>query len=295
MPTHSFMGTGVALITPFTKDLSVDYESLESIVHHVIRGGVDYLVVMGTTGEPPVLSFAEKKSILQKILEANAGRVPVVLGIGGNDTTGVCEAIRQTDFSGIQGVLSVVPYYTRPNQNGLFQHFSEIARQSPLPVIVYNVPARTGSNLLPETVLHLTRQHKNIVAVKEASGNLSQMTEIIQGAPEHFSLISGDDALILPSVAMGGSGVISVAANAFPERISGITREALHGNFSKARSMHYAMEDLLKTLFCEGNPMGIKALMEILGFSQNVFRLPLTPVSGPTYQKLKELAEKLKS
>ncbi|MDD4033011.1 MAG: 4-hydroxy-tetrahydrodipicolinate synthase [Bacteroidales bacterium] len=295
MHTYPFTGTGVALVTPFTQDLKIDFDALESIVNHVIDGKVDYLVVLGTTGETPTLSFEEKCLVLKKVLEVNANRLPVLYGIGGNHTAEVCDAIEKTDFSGVQGLLSVVPYYNKPSQEGLIRHFSVIAEKSPVPVVLYNVPTRTVTNLNAETALTLARECPNIVAVKEASGNLGQMMEILKGAPEHFSLISGDDGLTLPIMAMGGAGVISVAANAFPAQISSMVRLASSGDFEGARKIHYALMDFYAALFCEGNPVGVKAVMEILGICGNIFRLPLVPVSKQTYERLKSLSEYVKT
>jgi 4-hydroxy-tetrahydrodipicolinate synthase len=295
MHTYPFTGTGVALVTPFTQDLKIDFDALESIVNHVIDGKVDYLVVLGTTGETPTLSFEEKCLVLKKVLEVNANRLPVLYGIGGNHTAEVCDAIEKTDFSGVQGLLSVVPYYNKPSQEGLIRHFSVIAEKSPVPVVLYNVPTRTVTNLNAETALTLARECPNIVAVKEASGNLGQMMEILKGAPEHFSLISGDDGLTLPIMAMGGAGVISVAANAFPAQISSMVRLASSGDFEGARKIHFALMDFYAALFCEGNPVGVKAVMEILGICGNVFRLPLVPVSKQTYERLKSLSEYVKT
>ena len=282
-------------MTPFTQDLKIDFDALEAVVNHVINGKVDYLVVLGTTGETPTLSFEEKCLVLKKILEVNANRLPVLYGIGGNNTSEVCEAIEKTDFSGVQGLLSVVPYYNKPSQEGLIRHFSVIAEKSPVPVVLYNVPARTVTNLNAETALTLARESPNIVAVKEASGNLAQMMEILKGAPEHFSLISGDDGLTLPIMAMGGAGVISVAANAFPAQISSMVRLASSGDFEHARKIHFALMDFYAALFCEGNPVGVKAVMEILGICGNVLRLPLVPVSKQTYERLKSLSEYVKT
>ena len=295
MHTYPFTGTGVALVTPFTQNLKIDFDALESIVNHVIDGKVDYLVVLGTTGETPTLSFEEKCLVLKKVLEVNANRLPVLYGIGGNHTAEVCDAIEKTDFSGVQGLLSVVPYYNKPSQEGLIRHFSVIAEKSPVPVVLYNVPTRTVTNLNAETALTLARECPNIVAVKEASGNLGQMMEILKGAPEHFSLISGDDGLTLPIMAMGGAGVISVAANAFPAQISSMVRLASSGDFEGARKIHFALMDFYAALFCEGNPVGVKAVMEILGICGNVFRLPLVPVSKQTYERLKSLSEYVKT
>jgi len=284
-----FTGTGVAIVTPFSADGTIDFDALRDIINHCIAGGVDYIVAMGTTAETVTLKADEKKDILRCVVETVAGRVQTVVGIGGYDTADLLETIKHTDFTGVSGLLSVTPYYNRPTQSGLIAHFKAIAAASPAPVILYNVPHRTGVNLTAETTLALAREEKNIVAVKEASGNLAQIMQIIKDRPDNFSVLSGDDAIALPAIAVGGHGVISVAANAFPQEVTTIIRNSLKGDFLAAQTAHYKMIDIFDTLFVEGNPSGIKAALNILGFSQNFVRLPLVPVSKKTYEKLETL------
>ena len=289
-----FTGTGVAIVTPFKNDRTVDFDALSRIVNHCIDGRVDYIVVLGTTGEAVTLSDKEKAEVARCVVDTAAGRVRIVIGVAGNDTEKVVDSIKHTDFNGISGLLSVTPYYNRPAQTGLIEHYKAVAGASPVPVIMYNVPSRTGVNMTAETTLTLAHEVGNIVAIKEASGVLVQMMQIIRDRPDNFSLISGDDAISLPMVALGGQGVISVAANAFPKEMSTIIRESLANNYQTAQTTQYAMLDLFETLFVEGNPSGIKAALGILGLSQNVLRLPLVPVSQKTYDKLASLIHKMK-
>ncbi len=290
-----FTGTGVAIVTPFKKDKKVDFDALGNIVNHCIGGQVDYIVVLGTTGESVTLSRDEKKRVARYVVDAAAGRVPVVIGVGGNETEKVVNTIKQTDFEGIAGLLSVTPYYNKPSQAGLIKHYKAIAAKSPVPVILYNVPGRTGVNMTAETTLTLARESDNIVAIKEASGMMTQMMQIIKGRPDGFSVISGDDVISLPLMSLGGQGVISVVANAFPKQVATIIRESAANNYPVAQAMQYEMLDLFEALFVEGNPPGIKAALEIIGLSQNVLRLPLVPVSQKTYEKLEFLIKKLKA
>ena len=289
-----FTGTGVAIVTPFKNDRTVDFDALSRIVNHCVDGQVDYIVVLGTTGEAMTLSDKEKAEVARCVVNTVAGRVQVVIGVGGNDTAKVVDSIRHTDFNGISGLLSVTPYYNRPAQTGLIEHFKAVAAVSPVPAILYNVPSRTGINMTAETTLTLAHDVDNIVAIKEASGILAQLMQIIRDRPDNFSLISGDDAISLPLVALGGQGVISVAANAFPKEMTTIIRESLANNCQAAQTTQYAMLDLFEALFVEGNPSGIKAALSILGLSQNVLRLPLVPVSQKTYDKLASLIHKMK-
>ena len=281
-----FKGTGVAIVTPFCNDRTVDFEALRRIVNHCIAGQVDYVVVLGTTGEAVTLNVAEKRDVVRCVVDAVAQRVQVVMGIGGYDTSDIVEMIKHADFTGISGLLSVTPYYNRPAQAGLIEHYKAVAAASPVPVILYNVPPRTGVNMTAETTLTLAHEVENIVAVKEASGQLAQMMQIVKNRPDNFSVISGDDAISLPLIALGGHGVISVAANAFPKEITTIIRNSLNNDFLAAQTTHYEMLELFETLFVEGNPAGIKAALNILGLSQNVLRLPLVAVSQQTYNKL---------
>ncbi|MDR2036662.1 MAG: 4-hydroxy-tetrahydrodipicolinate synthase [Bacteroidales bacterium] len=288
-----FQGTGVAIVTPFKKDETIDFEALSRIVNHCIDEKVDYIVIMGTTGESVTLSREETDKVVRYVVELAADEIPVVIGIGGNDTAKVVKKIKRTDFNGISGMLSVAPYYNKPTQSGIIAHYKTIAAESPVPVILYNIPGRTGINMTAETTLTLAHEVDNIVAMKEASGSLSQMSEIIKGRPADFAVISGDDAFALPLIALGGDGIISVAANAFPKQIAALTREALSGNFSEARAIHYQMLELFNALFTDGNPAGIKAALHILGMAENILRLPLVPVSQKTYEKLSSLIREI--
>lgn len=274
----SFKGTGIALITPFNKDLSVDKESLERIVNHVIEGGADFLVALGTTSEAPTLTAEEKETVVATILKANAGRLPVMLGMGGNNTQAVIEQIRRQDFQGIDGILSVVPYYNKPNQRGMKAHFEAIADASPVPVVLYNVPGRVGVNLQAATCVALA-QHPNIIAVKEASGNLQQIMEILRDKPAGFDVLSGDDGITQPLMALGAQGVISVAANAYTIPFSNMMQAMREGHTDEALRLHYKMLRMNQLIFADGNPAGIKCLMSHMGLCHNVLRSPLVPVS----------------
>jgi len=289
-----FKGTGVAIVTPFKNDKSVDIIALQRIVNHCIEGQVEYIVVLGTTGEPITLNNSEKADVVRCVVETAAGRVPIVIGVAGNDTAKVTDEIDHTDFKGISGLLSVTPYYNKPSQSGLIEHFKTVAAASPVPVILYNVPGRTGVNMNAETTLTLAHEVEKIVGVKEASGNLTQIMQIIKGRPDKFSVISGDDAISLALIALGGHGVISVIANAYPREFSTIIRKSLENSFIEARTIQYKIFDLFDLLFTDGSPSGIKAALHILGFSQNVLRLPLVPVSQNTYQKIEKFIQELK-
>lgn len=277
--THLFKGAGVAMITPFKPDHSVDFKILEDLVEDQISSGMDYIVALGTTAETPTLSAEEQKEIIRCIRYRINKRIPLMVGIGGNDPNKVINIIEAMDFDGIDGVLSVTPYYNRPSQEGLAEHFKLIAKASPVPVVLYNVPARTGVNMLCETSVKIANTCPNIIAVKEASGECSQAARIVKHAPAHFAVISGDDALALPIIAIGGIGVISVLANALPDKLSQLVHFANNGQYSEARDIHLQLIDLFKLLFREGSPGGIKALMEILGKAPNIMRLPMYPVS----------------
>lgn len=281
--THPFTGAGVALITPFNEDKSVDYNTLEALIEGQVSGGTDYLVVLGTTGETPALSEIEKKEIVRFVIEKNAGRLKIVVGMGSNNTQGLVQQIQTTDFEGIDAILSVTPYYNKPTQEGLFQHFKSIVEASPVPVILYNVPGRTGVNMDAETTLRIAHLSEKVVAIKEAAGDLAQFAKIISNAPGYFKVISGDDALIFPAISIGSIGVISVIANALPDKLSQLTYAALNGNMSLAGQLHLQMAEMLKLIFKEGSPAGVKALMEIMGTVKNQLRLPLVPVSAATY------------
>ena len=280
-----FKGTGIALITPFNEDFSVDYIALKRIVNHVIDGGADFLVALGTTSEAPTLTAEEKQQVVRTILDANNGHLPVLLGMGGNNTQAVIEAINAQDFNGIQGILSVVPYYNKPNQRGMKAHFTAIADASPVPVILYNVPGRVGVNLQAATCVELAK-HPNIVAVKEASGNLQQIMEILRDKPADFDVLSGDDGITQPLMALGAQGVISVAANAYIKPFSRMMNAIKEGRADEALKLHYAMLRMNQLIFADGNPAGIKCLMSLTGLCKNVLRLPLVPVSEKVEEEI---------
>jgi len=280
--THPFMGAGVALITPFNEDKSVDYSALERLVENQVSGGIDYLVVLGTTAETPALSDDEKKEIVRFVIEKNAGRLKIVVGMGGNNTFGLVKSIQNTDFDGIDAILSVTPYYNKPTQEGLFLHFKAVVEASPVPVILYNVPGRTGVNMEADTTLRIARLSEKVVAIKEACGDLGQFAKIINDAPGYFKVISGDDGLTLPSIAIGSIGVISVIANALPEKLSQLAHASLDGNVLLASQLHLQMAEMLKLIFREGNPAGVKTLMEMMGTIKNELRLPLVPAATST-------------
>jgi len=293
MSSTKFHGTGVAIITPFREDKSIDFKSFDKLIDFQINEGIDYIVVLGTTGENVTLNYEEKKAVISFVVEKVNKRVPVVVGIGGNNTNEILHCIKDTDFNGIDAILSVSPYYNKPSQQGLYEHYKAIACASPVPIILYNVPGRTSSNILPETVIKLSNEFNNVVAIKEASGDLGQIMSIIKNKKNDFMLISGDDAFAFPIVCLGGSGVISVIANAFPKLMSSMIKYALQGEYNKAREIHYKLLDIIKAIFVEGSPAGIKAVLEILGLSKNYLRLPLTPVSKEHYTKLEGLVKKL--
>ena len=293
MKHNPFKGTGIALITPFKKDLSVDIESLIKIVNHVIDNGADFLVVLGTTSEAPTLTSEEKNLVINTILKANNGRLPILLGMGGNNTQAVIEAIKAQNFDGIQGILSVVPYYNKPNQRGMKAHFEAIADASPVPVVVYNVPGRVGVNLQAATCVELA-QHPNIIAVKEASGNLQQIMEILRDKPSDFDVLSGDDGITQPLMALGAQGVISVAANAYTKPFSRMMKAMKEGHAEEALRLHYAMLHMNQLIFADGNPAGIKCLMSIMGLCENVLRLPLVTVNDKVETDIIEEWKQLK-
>lgn len=290
-----FIGTGVALVTPFKNDSSIDFKSLGRMVEHLINNNIDYLVVQGTTGESVTQSKDEKRAVIDHVIEINNGKVPVVVGMGGNCTGKIVDNITKNRFDGIDGILSVAPYYNKPSQKGLYNHFKTIAGASPVPVIIYNVPDRTSINIEADTTIRLANDVRNIIAVKEASGNIDQIMQIIKNAPPDFQIISGDDAITLPVISIGGSGVISVLANAYPGEWSDMVNYALKNNFQAAREIHYKFVDLISLLFVDGNPAGIKAALNHLGLIQNQLRLPLTPVSRQVYNQIKQAIEVIRS
>ncbi len=289
---NKFIGTGVAIVTPFNKDFSIDFKSLNKLVNHIIKGGVEYIVVLGTTGESVALSKDEKKLIVNQVIKSVNKRVPLVLGLGGNNTEEVINSLKiKSDFNGIDAILSVSPYYNKPNQRGIYEHYKAIAEASPVPVILYNVPGRTGSNIAADTTIKLAKDFKNIIAIKEASGNLEQCMKIIKHKPNDFLVISGDDMLTLPLIACGAEGVISVVANAFPKDFSEMTRQIIAGNVKEAQKLHYKLTDIIEQLFADGNPAGVKAVLEILGICKSNMRLPLVKINKLTQQTLEELVK----
>lgn len=289
MTKSLFSGTGVALVTPFRKQETVDFTSLETLINRIIDGGVDYVVALGTTSEAATMTDRERSAVQEFIVETVGGRVPIMLGVGGNNTQSVVDSLNHISFDGVSGILSVAPYYNKPNQRGLMQHFRQIAEASPVPVVVYNVPGRTGVNITAETTLQLAQEYSNIVAIKEASGNIAQVMEIIRNKPENFKVLSGDDALTLPMIALGAQGVISVAANALPKEMSNMVRFAMKGDLKKSLPLHYKMLPLMNAMFEEGNPTGVKALLEIEGVITNHLRLPLVKATKPLYNKISGL------
>ncbi len=290
MKARPFTGTGVALITPFRKQQeTVDFTKLEHLIDAIVTSGVDYIVALGTTSEAATMTESERSAVLEFIVETVGSRLPIVLGLGGNNTLSLTDTIAATNFEGISGILSVAPYYNKPNQRGLMQHYRSVAEASPVPVIIYNVPGRTGVNITAETTLTLAKECPNIVGIKEASGNMAQVMEILRQRPEGFSVISGDDSLTLPMLAMGADGVISVIANALPKETSQMVKLALKGDLKKALPIHYRLLPLMNAIFEEGNPTGIKALMETEGLINNVLRLPLVKASKQLTNKLTTL------
>jgi len=286
-------GTGVAIVTPFHREGSIDFKSFETLINYQIEAKVEYIVFLGTTGESVTLNEDEKAAILSCGLEIVDGRVPVVAGMGGNNTRSLLNQIKQTDFTGISAILSVSPYYNKPQPKGLYNHYKMIAGESPVPVILYNVPSRTGSNMDSETVLKIAHEIPNIMGIKEASGSLAQCSRIIKDRPDDFLVISGDDALTLPFMSIGGDGVISVIANALPGEFAQMVRYALNNDFEKARTMHYKLLQIIEAIYAEGSPSGVKALLEIKGLSKNYVRLPLAKVSKGLYNQLSVLNEAL--
>ncbi|MEX0312872.1 MAG: 4-hydroxy-tetrahydrodipicolinate synthase [Allomuricauda sp.] len=289
---EQLVGTGVALVTPFNKDFSVDVQALERVVEHCIQGGIDYLVALGTTAESVTLSKADKQLVIDVIVRTNAGRLPLVLGVGGNNTAAVVEELTQMDLSDFDAILSVSPYYNRPTQEGIYQHFKAIAKASPKPIVLYNVPARTGSNMLPETTLRLAHDIHNIVAIKEACGDMVQIDEILKGKPKDFLVISGDDFTALPTVLAGGAGVISVLGQGIPKSFSKMIQLGLNGDSEKAYELHHAIQPLMQLIFEEGNPAGIKSVFESLEICGSSVRLPLIEA---TVQLKSKISDFLKS
>jgi len=276
---NQLKGLGVAMITPFKKDLTVDLPALKKLTEHLLDNGADYLVVMGTTGETSTLDKEDKKLVLETVVATCGGRKPVVVGVGGNNTYELCLQLDRMETTGISAVLSVAPYYTKPTQNGLFEHYKALSEHSKLPIILYNVPGRTGCNILADTVLRIAFDCRNIIGIKEASGNMEQIMNIIKDRPKEFMVISGDDSITLPLIAAGADGVISVVGNAFPKEFSAMVQHALKGEMNEARALHYKLLEITQLLFIEGNPAGVKEVLSHLDICDNYLRLPLTPVS----------------
>ena len=289
MNLNKLKGTGVALVTPFHKDGSIDFKSFRKLVDRCIDGKVEYLVPLGTTGESATMTTNEKKAVVDFVIEITDKRVPIVLGLGGNSTQEVLSTLEEFDFDGIDAILSVSPYYNRPSQRGIFQHYKMIGNASPVPVILYNVPSRTGSNIDSETTLQLANEIKNIIGIKEASGNLEKAMKIIQHKPKDFLVISGDDVITLPFLACGGDGVISVISNAYPKDFSEMVRLALDGNYDRARKIHYKLLDVMHAIFVDGNPSGIKGLLTALDICSEHVRLPLTSVTKSAINKFESM------
>lgn len=294
MAHNIFKGLGIALITPFTSDGSVDYDALKRIIDYQLDNGADFLCILATTGETPCLTKDEKSAIKTLVVNRVKGRVPILMGCGGNNTRAVVEEIRETDWLGVSGVLSVCPYYNKPSQEGLYRHFKAIAEASLLPVVLYNVPGRTGINLKAETTVRLAEDCENIIAIKEAGGSLEQVDEIIKNKPARFDVISGDDALTFPMIASGAAGVISVIGNALPKEFSRMIRLEFNGEYEAARKIHHRFTELYSLLFVDGNPAGVKALLHEMGMIENELRLPLVPTRITTMQKMAEILKELR-
>jgi 4-hydroxy-tetrahydrodipicolinate synthase len=293
MINNKLTGMGVALITPFKSDESVDFDALARLVEYQIKNGTDYLVVLGTTAETPTLTEQEKEDVTRFVIQCAAKRIPIVLGVGGNNTKAVVEKLKTTDFNGIDAILSVTPYYNKPSQEGIYQHYAAIAKASPLPIVLYNVPGRTGVNMLAETTLRLAKEFNNICAIKEASGNFSQIDDIIKNKPADFMVISGDDGITFPLITLGAVGVISVIGNAFPSEFSRMVRLGLQGDYKSARLIHHHFNELIQLLFVEGNPAGVKSMLAVMGFIDNTLRLPLVPNTIKTYEKIRVVLNEL--
>lgn len=286
-------GVGVALITPFKEDESVDYDALIRLVDYQIQNNTDYLVVLGTTGETPTLTEDEKAKITETVINRVAGRIPIVLGVGGNNTKAVVDRLKSDPLEGVDAVLSVVPYYNKPSQEGIYQHYKAIAQASKLPVILYNVPSRTGVNMTAETTLRIANEFSNVIAIKEASGDMNQMDEIIKRKPELFDVISGDDGVTFPLITLGAIGVISVIGNAFPREFSRMTRLALEGDYQSALTIHHSFSELFSLLFVDGNPAGVKCMLHMMGYIENKLRLPLVPTRITTFEKIRLVLNEL--
>ncbi|WP_304155458.1 4-hydroxy-tetrahydrodipicolinate synthase [Hoylesella buccalis] len=294
MRYHIFRGLGVAVVTPFTMDGAVDYPALKRLIRYQLDSGVDFLCILATTGETPCLTLDEKNKITELVKEENKGQVPILKYCGGNNTAAVIEEMKATDWTGIDGILSICPYYNKPSQKGLYQHFKAIASASPLPVVMYNVPGRTGVNMKAETTVRLAHDCENIVGIKEAAGSLEQVDEIIKGKPDRFDIISGDDALTFSMIASGAAGVISVIGNALPREFSRMIRLEFQGEYEAARRIHHMFTELYSLLFVDGNPAGVKALLNDMGYIENVLRLPLVPTTIKTKEKMADILKEIR-
>ena len=293
MAQNKFRGLGIALITPFKGDGSIDFNALNQLVEYQIKGGADFLCIMGTTAETPTLSYKEKALLREHLVERVAGRVPILMGCGGNCTADVVHTLQETDLTGIDGILSVCPYYNKPSQEGLYQHFAAVSRACKVPVVLYNVPGRTGVNMTAETTLRLARDFDNIVAIKEASGNITQMDDIIKNKPANFDVISGDDGITFPLITLGAVGVISVIGNALPYEFSRMVRLAIKGEYGTSLTIHHKFTELFKLLFVDGNPAGVKAMLSEMGMIENVLRLPLVPTRLTTMKQISSIVREL--
>lgn len=293
MSSVKLQGMGVALITTFRHDKTIDFPALERLVEHQIASGIDFLVVLGTTAEAATLTKEERHQVQEFVKQKASGRVPLILGCGGNNTAALVDDLRHGDFSGYSAILSVVPYYNKPSQEGIYQHYSAVAQASPLPVLLYNVPGRTGVNMAAATTLRLAAEYPNIIGVKEASGNFVQMDEIIKHKDDGFMVISGDDGITFPLITLGAVGVISVIGNAFPKEFSRMVRLALDGDYAGARAIHHKFADLFKLMVVDGNPAGVKCLLNAMGYVENELRLPLVPTSAATRDKIHSVLSQL--
>ena len=290
---HKFGGLGIAMVTPFLKNGEIDFEGLTALTNHLVDGGVDFLVVQGTTGEPATMNLSEQQTVLEHVKKINAGRLPLVFGQGGNNTQAVIDGFKDFDFTGVDAILSASPYYNKPTQEGIYQHYKALSENCPVDIILYNVPGRTASNMSASTTLRLAHDFENVIAVKEASGDLGQVAQIIKGKPEGFAVISGDDPLVTPHISVGGDGVISVIGNAIPKDFGKLTHDAINGDYKSAAAMHIRLLDLIDLLFVEGNPAGIKAALETKGICGDFVRLPLVQVSAATKSAIKREIEGL--
>lgn len=293
MDRIKFRGLGVALITPFKPDYTVDFPALGKLIDHLVKNSVDYLVVLGTTAETATLTDEEKRELVVFIKERIAGRVPIVLGVGGNNTMALVETLKTGDFTGIDAILSVVPYYNKPSQEGIYQHYKALAESTKLPIILYNVPGRTGVNMTPATTLRIANEFKNVIAIKEASGDIVQMDEIIKNKPADFMVISGDDGITFPLITLGAEGVISVIGNAFPKEFGKMVRLALEGDYENSLKIHHQFTELFSLLFVDGNPAGVKSMLNAMGMIENRLRLPLVPTRITTYEKIRVVLDNL--